>query len=396
MELKDLQTQLQTTFEELKAMGDKQSEEIKKFGEASQETKTTIENINKAFDEIKGRMDKMETKANRIQTGGNGGNGGNEDPKAAEKKEAFFKFMRDGVSGLTKEEKSLVQDTTGDILVPYDLDDTIYRVLPQLNVLRGQANVRTTNSDRIRRVNMNEATVGWGKIEIQTNPKLSTFESTLTPTEAFAYVEDAYGLVKIGEDELLDSNWNLQSYLSDSFGIAFANLEELAFLKGTGHANMQPEGILNGTTVTRTNTAAVATLTADDLIKVQYDIPPVAYQSVNAAYYVAPKIEQAMRLFKDGQGRYLWEPALQSGAPSVFNGKKVFNVAPMDATVATGNEVAIFGDLSSAYQVIDKQLGFMSRINELYINDGLIGFRYKRRVGGYVRRPTALRVLKVQ
>jgi HK97 family phage major capsid protein len=103
-----------------------------------------------------------------------------------------------------------------------------------------------------------------------------------------------------------------------------------------------------------------------------------------------------MRLFKDSQGRYLWEPALQAGAPSVFNGHNVYNVAPMDSTVATGNEVAIFGDLNAAYQVIDKQMGFMSRINELYINDGLIGFRYKRRVGGYVRRPTALRVLKVQ
>jgi HK97 family phage major capsid protein len=176
--------------------------------------------------------------------------------------------MRDGVGSLSREEKALVQDASGDILVPYDLDDLIYRALPQLNVLRGQANVRTTNSDRIRRVNMNEVTMGWGKVEIQTNPKLATFESSLTPTEAFAYVEDAYGLTKIGEDELLDSNWNLQSYLADSFGLAFANLEELAFLKGTGHVNMQPEGILNGTTVARTNTAAVGTLTADDLIAV--------------------------------------------------------------------------------------------------------------------------------
>jgi HK97 family phage major capsid protein len=393
MELKDLQAQLQTTFDDLKKMGDVQSAEIKKFGDATQETKNTIEAINKTFDELKGRIDKMETKANRLP---NAGENENADPKAAEKKEVFFKFMRDGVGSLSREEKALVQDASGDILVPYDLDDLIYRALPQLNVLRGQANVRTTNSDRIRRVNMNEVTMGWGKVEIQTNPKLATFESSLTPTEAFAYVEDAYGLTKIGEDELLDSNWNLQSYLADSFGLAFANLEELAFLKGTGHVNMQPEGILNGTTVARTNTAAVGTLTADDLIAVSYDIPPVAYKSASAAYYVAPKIEKAMRLFKDSQGRYLWEPALQAGAPSVFNGHNVYNVAPMDSTVATGNEVAIFGDLNAAYQVIDKQMGFMSRINELYINDGLIGFRYKRRVGGYVRRPTALRVLKVQ
>lgn len=394
MELKDLQAQLQTTFEDLKKMGDRQEQEIKKFGEASQETKTSIAAINASFDELKGRLDKIETKANRIPAPAPGAHP--EDPKAAEKKEAFFKFMRGGLGELSREEKALVQDSTGDILVPYDLDETIYRVLPQLNVLRQKANIRTTSSDRIRRVNMNEVTVGWGKIEIQTNPKLSTFESSLVPTEAFAYVEDAYGLTKLGEDELLDSNWNLQSYLADSFGLAYANLEELGFLKGTGHANGQPEGILNGATVTRDTTAAVGTATLDDFIKFSYNLPPIARQSASAAWYVNQQIELQMRLFKDSQGRYLWEPSLQSGMPNMFDGKQVYNIAPMDSTIATGKEIAIFGDMNAAYQIIDKQQGFLSRINELYINDGLIGFRYKRRVGGYVRRPTALRVLKVQ
>jgi HK97 family phage major capsid protein len=104
----------------------------------------------------------------------------------------------------------------------------------------------------------------------------------------------------------------------------------------------------------------------------------------------------AMRIMKDSQGQYLWQPSLQAGAPSVFNGKTVYNVEPMDATVATNNLVAVFGDVNQAYQIIDRQEGFITRINELYINDGLIGFRYKRRVGGYVKKANALRVLKVQ
>jgi HK97 family phage major capsid protein len=76
--------------------------------------------------------------------------------------------------------------------------------------------------------------------------------------------------------------------------------------------------------------------------------------------------------------------------------KSVYNVENMDSTVASTKEVAIFGDVKQAYQVLDKQQGAINRINELYINDGLIGFRYKRRVGGGVVRPNALRVLKVQ
>lgn len=391
MELKDLQSQFQNAFDELKKMGERQDSEIKSFGQASQETKNVIDKINESMNNIKKQIDDVETKMNRtgFATGGE-----QKDPIAEQKSEIFFKFVREGMGALTREEKALVQDATGDILVPQDLDNTIYRALPQLNVLRSLASVRNTKSDRIRRVNMNELTTGWGKIEIQTNPKLSTFESSLLPTEAFAYIEDAYGLTKIGEDELEDSDLNLTAYLTDSFGTAFANLEETAFLKGTGHAANQPEGILNGSTVTRFNTAAVGTLTADDLIKVGYEVPAVARR--NGVYLVNPKIEMAMRLMKDSQGQYLWQPSLQAGAPSVFNGKAVYNVEPMDSTVAATKEVAIFGDIKDAYQIIDRREGFVTRINELYINDGLIGFRYKRRVGGYVKRAAALRVLRVQ
>jgi HK97 family phage major capsid protein len=390
MELKDLQTELQKTFSELKAAGERQEDEIKKFGQASQETKSVIDKINAAMDEVKGRIDAMETKANRTQFSANGEP---VDPQEQEKKNAFFKFVRQGLGELSREEKALVQDATGDIIVPADLDNTIYRALPQLNVLRQLASTRNTTSDRIRRIGMNEVTVGWGKVE--TNPaKLSTFESTLTPNEQWAYVEDAYGLTKIGEDELEDSDINLTAYLADSFTEAYAALEETGFLKGTGHAANQPEGILNGTTVTRFTTAAAGTLTADDLIKVAYEVPAQAQQ--NGVYLVNPKIELAMRLMKNGQGQYLWQPSLQAGAPSVFNGSQVHKVNPMDSTVATTKEVAIFGDIKNAYQIIDRKAGFISRINELYINEGLIGFRYKRRVGGYVKRPGSLRVLKVQ
>ena len=45
MEIKELQAQLQTTFEELKKMGERQETELKTFGQASQETKTSIETL---------------------------------------------------------------------------------------------------------------------------------------------------------------------------------------------------------------------------------------------------------------------------------------------------------------------------------------------------------------
>ena len=46
MEIKDLQKEIQTSFEQLKAAGERQEAEIKKFGQASKETEGVIANIN--------------------------------------------------------------------------------------------------------------------------------------------------------------------------------------------------------------------------------------------------------------------------------------------------------------------------------------------------------------
>jgi HK97 family phage major capsid protein len=388
MELKDLQTQMQTAFDNLKKAGERQDAEIKKHGDATQETKNTIAAINTAMDEIKNQIADMQTKANRNQMGG----GEPTDPKEQEKKSAFFTFMREGKAALTTEQKALVQDAVGEIIVPEQLDSEIYRDLPGLTIMRGLANVRPTSSNRVRRRSMNEVTTGWGKLET-TASKLGDFESTLTPDEEWIYVEDALGLVKIGEDELEDTDVNLTQYIRDSFAQAYAEMEDTAFIAGTGHANLQPEGILNGSVVTRFNSGGVGTFEADDLIKLAYAVK--AQYRRNGSYIVNSEIELLMRLMKDQNGQYLWQPSLQAGKPNTFNGRPVYNQEDVNGTVATGNDVAIFGDYNQGYRVLDRSGGTVTRINELYIEDGLVGFKYKRRVGGGVVRPNAMKVLRI-
>lgn len=388
MELKDLQTQMQTTFESLKEMGQRQDTEIKQFGTATQETKDAIGKINSTMDEIKTKIADIETKANRA------GFNHNEPPKEEkEKKSAFFKFMREGIAGLNREEKALVQDQTGEIIVPEQLDQEIYRELPGLTVMRGLASVRPTTSNRVRRRSMNEVTTGWGKIETNAAKSLGDFESTLVPAEDWLYVENAYGLTKVGEDELEDTDVNLQQYIRESFAQAFAEMEDTAFIKGTGHGDEQPEGILNGNIVGRFNSGGVGTFEADDLIKLAYQLP--AQYRRNGSYIVNSQVELLMRLMKDENGQYLWQPSLQQGKPATFNGKPVYNQEDVDGEIAAGNEVAVFGDYKQGYRILDRNGGAITRINELYIEDGLIGFKYRRRVGGGVVRPKALKVLKI-
>lgn len=336
---------------------------------------------------VNARIDALEAAIRRPGLEGDG-----KAPALNERRKAFLAFLRKGLAGLGPEErKALVEDSTGEILVPEELEAEIYRALPKVTVIRGLATVRTIRTDRIRRRSLTEVQVGWGKLE--TGAALA--ESTLVPGEAWQYVEDQYGLTKVGEDELADTDVNLEAVIADSFARAFAEAEDTAFVVGTGHANSQPEGILNGTTVARVLAGQPGDLKPDDLIKLPFEVP--AQYRRNGVYIVNSKTEATMRLFKSSDGQYLWQPSLQEGTPARFNGFPVYaqDDVPQIPAAGTQADVAIFGDLRAGYRILDRQGITVQRLVELYAEQGLVGFKAHRRVGGGVIRPDALRVLRV-
>jgi len=337
---------------------------------------------------INERIAQLETMIKRPPMGDNGTK---DNGQPSERKAAFFKFMREGKSALAPEEiKALVSDATGQILIPEELESEIYRELPKITIIRSLATVRQTRSDRIRRRSLTEVTVGWGKLE--TGSTLT--ESTMTPDDDYQYVEDLYGLTKIGEDELMDTDVALESIITDSFSRAIAEAEDTAFVVGTGHAYKQPEGILKSS-VTTVNAGQAGAIKADDILKLIYEVP--AQYRQNGVLIVNSKTELALRLLTDTNGQYLWQPSLQAGRPNSFAGYPVYNQEdiPNIPPAGTAADVAIFGDIRSGYRIIDRLGMTVQRLVELYAESGLVGFKVHYRVGGGVIRPDALRILRV-
>lgn len=385
MEIKDM---IKSLHEDLKAKYEEQEKEVKRFGEATQETKNTIDKLNTTIDEYKERLDQLEVKLNRPSFGGEVGK--QVDP---EKKAAFVKFLKKGRAGMTPDErKALVEDADGEILVSEDVEAEIYRELPKITVMRQLATVRTTNSNRIRRRSLNEVTVGWGKIETNPDKGLSDFESSLKPSQEYAYIENLYGLTKIGEDELMDADVSLEAHVSDSFARAKAEAEDKAFVAGTGHENEQPEGILNASGIKAIDGTVSDAVGADDLLAVIYDLPE--QYARNGSFLMNRATELAIRQLKDANGQYLWQPSVQAGRPNTFLGHPIYQQGDVP-TLADGDKVAIFGDFRAGYTIYDRMGMTITRLNELYQEDGLIGFKFKSRVGGAVVRPNAFRILNV-
>ncbi len=380
----------------------------------SGEERQSYERMNDEFRALTGRIERVEElEARDLDTartipgagnpeGGNRGGGQSgyrnsnfaNDAEAREKRMAFLDVVRHGRGGLSPEARALVEDTSGEILVPEFLETELRRDIPALTVVRNVASQRNLTSNRVRRRSMDEVSVGWGKLE--TNQQTLSDSMPSTPDQEYTYIQDLYGLAKIGEDELDDSDVDLEAFIRDSFARAIAEAEDAAFAIGGGNSAHQPTGFMTpGGDVPAINAGQAGGVTIDDFKRLIYAVPAQARR--NARFMVPSTTELAISTLKDGNENYLWQPSVQAGRPSTFNGYAMENHESMAEVPEAGTaaHVAAFGDFNSGYRVYDRKGVTLKRLEELYAEDGMIGFKVHFRVGGDVVNPKYLRRLQV-
>lgn len=350
------------------------------------------------FRSLTERIERLEAEEQRaaqmaepIQRGGgrpDDGGRGTEETRAQERRAAFFQALRRGAR-LAPEQRALVENTAGEILVPEDLETEIMRALPALTIVRAMANSRSITTNRVRRRSLDEVTVGWGKLE--TAEQTLTDSMPDTPEEEYTYVEDLYGLAKIGEDELDDSDTNLEAFVRDSFTRAVGEAEDTGFTIGTGHAAHQPVGFMTaGGGVPTLTAGAAAAVSLDDMKKLIYGVPK-QYRR-NGRFAMASATELAISLLKDANDQYLWQPSNQAGRPNTFLGYALENQEDIASVAASARSVA-FGDFGAGYRIYDRAGMTVKVLDQLYAEEGMIGWKIRKRVGGDVVRPEALRIL---
>jgi HK97 family phage major capsid protein len=308
---------------------------------------------------------------------------------------AFAKALRNGKDALTLEEKAaIIEDSTGQIIVPHDLAGPIFLQLPRLGVLRNLALVRPTTSNLVDVRALTQATAGWGKIELALNA--TSFDAGMAATGPNTVtVQNLNALVQIGVDELADTDANLVSLIQDIVGQQFAQMEDDAFANGNGTS--KPFGIAIRATVgglipasQGVTAAANATVVGDDLKKLQYAI--LSRFANNGVYLASDDATQAIALLKDSTSNYLWQPSNQAGQPDVLFGRPFYRVSglPSMTTGAGASDPAVlFGDVRSGYLIADRQQVTVQRLDERYADQGLVGFLFRQRIGGDVIRPAA-------
>ena len=268
-------------------------------------------------------------------------------------------------------------DADGGYLVPEEYDSRLIKVLNGENIMRKLGHKITTSGDHKINIASTEPAAAW----IEEGGALQFSEAQFSQI-----LLDAHKLhvaIKVTEELLYDSAFNLENYIIDEFGKALSNAEEDAFLNGTGVG--QPLGLFaatGGGTVYKT----VTKLTADDIMNLVYALKR-PYRK-NSAFIMNDQTIATIRTFKDNNGAYMWQPSYQAGEPDKLLGYPVFTspFAPEDAIA--------FGDYSY-YNIGDRGTRSFKQLTELFAGNGMIGFVAKERVDGKLILPEAVQILKV-
>ena len=275
-------------------------------------------------------------------------------------------------------------DSEGGYLVPDEYERTLVEALEEENIFRQLAKIiQTSSGDRKIPVVATKSTASW----------IDEEGAYLESDDSFGQVSiGAYKLgtmIKVSEELLNDSVFDLESYISREFARRIGAKEEEAFFTGDGSG--KPLGILAATGGAEIGiTAASATaITADELIDLFYSLK--APYRRNAVWVLNDSTIKAIRKLKDNQGQYLWQPSLTAGAPDLLLGKPVRTSAYMPAIAADAKTIA-FGDFSY-YWIADRQGRSFKRLNELYAATGQVGFLASQRVDGKLILPEAIKVL---
>jgi HK97 family phage major capsid protein len=305
-----------------------------------------------------------------------------------EYKRAFWNAMRSKTAGY--EVLNALQvgtDSEGGYLVPDEFERTLVEALQEENIFRTMAKIiQTASGDRKIPVVASKGTASWVDEE----------GAIPESDDAFGQVSiGAYKLatmIKVSEELLNDSIFNLESYIAREFARRIGAKEEESFFIGNGTG--KPTGIFNATGGAELGvTAASATaITVDEIMDLFYSLKS-PYRK-NAVFVMNDSTVKAIRKLKDGNGQYLWQPSISAGQPDTILNRPVKTSAYVPA-IAAGAKTIAFGDFGY-YWIADRQGRSFQRLNELYAATGQVGFKATQRVDGKLILSEAIKVLQMK
>lgn len=417
VDTKAVMDELNHTFTDFRNSLDEERKEREKLGTGTAETNLKLNAMEK-------RIDELEIKLKRPIMDLNSATYDPDRPEAREakrRKDIFVKILRgNGPQFLNDEEKQLARenkmllrdlpaqevkalslgdDTLGGFLAPPEYVLDIIKGVQLISPIRQIATVKPTTRRSVQYpVRSGVFAAQWvGEVAQRTE----TSGLAYSMEEITTY--EMYAEVIVSEQDLEDTVFDLAQEIQDNATEQMAKAEGAAFTVGDGLK--KPEGFmtasgtaidLSGNAGTIASAAPGAAGQGDGLVAAAYNLKTAYAQG--ATWVLNRKSLGLVRRLADSQGRYLWDANYSNNTTGGAGGGTILGIPYLEVPdmpdQGASNYPIALGNFKRGYIIVDRVDIVIKRLNEKYAEQGQIAFIVRKRVGGQLVLPEAVRRYK--
>jgi HK97 family phage major capsid protein len=311
-------------------------------------------------------------------------------PADDEQRTAFVRYLRTGnPQGLEYRALTVGTDSSGGYVVPDLFRNELQTTLKAFGGVREVANVITTDSGQNLEWPTFDGTAQVGAI-VAENVQVAELDPAFGIASLDSYLWSSK-LVRVPIQLTQDSAIDIESFLRNALAERIARIQNTKFTVGTGTG--EPDGVAVGATVGKT-AASATVLTPDEIIDLVHSVDP-AYRA-NGKFMLNDAIIATIRKMKEATtNAYMWQPGMQAGVPSTLLGYPVITNQDMDASLATTDIAALFGDFKKYYVIRDVKSFEVMVLKERYADYHQVGYLGFARSDGTKADTAAVKSLKM-
>lgn len=285
-----------------------------------------------------------------------------EETRAIDEERMFEEYIR---GTLNERSNDMTKGDNGAVIPQTIANKIIKRVYDISPVLdrSSKYNIKGTLTIPYYDESVTHITVDYQTEFVQMASNSGTFTSTVTLTGFLAGA-----LVKVSRSLINNSQFNIVDHVIDLMAESIARWIDKELLVGTTGKVTGLKTLTNSVT-----SASASAITADEVVKLHDKVKDV-YQS-NAIWVMSPATRTALRLLKDGMGRYLLQDDVSSPFGATLLGKPVYVSDQMD-DIATGKTVIYYGDFKGLATKFSENINIQV-LRERFADehaDGVIGW----------------------
>lgn len=362
-------------------------EKLREFGRISEaknalkELRTIRDELDVALETERADFDNFLAHAKRIENGKDSYH------------EKFFAAVRHKFKG---EYANALRESSlpdGGYLVPTEFHKEILVPLEEENVLRKMGRTITTESTHMFPIVASRPTATW----VGEGENIDFTSETFTQNSLAAYKLAV--AVRVSNELLADSKYDIQSHLAREFALAFGRAEENAFLNGAaaeiGEVQKNPVGILP--TIANAASSTIETvdtsISFNDLLNLEFALPR-PYRR-NACWLVSESLLAQLRAIKDNTGNYILQPRITESEVDRLFGQPIYT-SPFMPSFASGEIVALYGDFKDYFIIGERGQRLFKPLRELYALSDETAFLMLERIDAKLIDLSAVKALRLR